>query len=63
VTSNSAFASANDAKTVKTVQSINKSMNKLEALSQMNWSKRDANPEAITGGHLVFKRVQTTVDP
>jgi hypothetical protein len=59
----SAFASANDAKTVRTVQSIKKSMNKLEALSQMNWSKRDVPADIIAPGSLVFNRVHTTNDP
>ena len=59
----SAFATANDAKTVRTVQSIKKSMNKLEALSQMNWSKRDVPADIIAPGSLVFNRVHTTVDP
>jgi len=63
IATSSAFASANDAKTVRTVQSIRKSMNKLEAISQMNWSKRDAPADLVAPGSLVFNRVQTTVDP
>jgi len=38
-------------------------MNKLEAISQMNWSKRDAPADLVAPGSLVFNRVQTTVDP
>jgi hypothetical protein len=38
-------------------------MNKLEALSQMNWSKRDVPADIIAPGSLVFNRVQTTCDP
>ncbi len=59
----SAFASANDARTVRTVRSIKRSMNKLEAISQMNWSKRDAPADIIAPGSLVFNKINTTNDP
>lgn len=59
----SAFASANDARTVRTVRSIKRSMNKLEAISQMNWSKRDAPADIIAPGSLVFNKINTTSDP
>ena len=38
-------------------------MNKLEALSQMNWSKRDVPADVVAPGSLVFNKVHTTVDP
>jgi hypothetical protein len=63
VNRDSAYASANEAKTVRTVQSIRKSMNKLEAISQMNWSKRDVPADILAPGSTVFNRVHTTVDP
>ena len=56
----SAFASANDSKTVRTVRSIKRSMNKLEAISQMNWSKKDVPPDYIAAGNLVFNKVHAT---
>lgn len=38
-------------------------MNKLEQISQMNWSKRDQKIEAIASGNQSFNRVSVTNDP
>lgn len=45
------------------MKSINKSMAKLEQISQMNWSKKDQNLDVLATGNQVFNKVQTTVDP
>eukprot|EP00347_Sterkiella_histriomuscorum_P020762 403336563 len=42
---------------------INKSIAKLETISQMNWSKKDFNLDKISQNSQVFKRYLSTVDP
>ena len=70
--SNLASATVNSALGLHTVdkkssatymKSINKSMAKLEQISQMNWSKKDQNLDVLATGNQVFNKVQTTVDP
>jgi hypothetical protein len=49
---------------MKTINTINKSMAKLEHISQLNWSKRDLNMNHVATGNTVFKSVvQQTNDP
>lgn len=45
------------------LRTINKSLAKLDQISQLNWSKKDLNLEALTINNQVFNRVQTAVDP
>lgn len=45
------------------LKTINKSLAKLDQISQLNWSKKDLNLDSITVNNQVFNRVQTTVDP
>lgn len=43
--------------------SINRSLAKLDHISQMNWSKRDFNQDKISTNPQVFKRFLSTMDP
>jgi hypothetical protein len=52
-----------DKKSTQKLRTINKSLAKLDQISQLNWSKKDQNLEAVTINNHVFNRVQTTVDP
>lgn len=55
-----------DSKTARTnLNSINKSMAKLDQISQMNWSKKDQNLDMIATVNPVFNNLvqQTSVDP
>ena len=45
------------------MQSINKSLARLDHISNLNWSKRDLNLEAVSNINQVFRKVVTTVDP
>lgn len=51
-----------DASTQK-LKTINKSLAKLDHISQINWSKRDLNLDTITAGNQVFNRTLNTQDP
>jgi hypothetical protein len=59
---NNSMATA-DKKSTQKLRTINKSLAKLDQISQLNWSKKDQNLEAVTINNQVFNRVQTTVDP
>ena len=52
-----------DKKATLKIKSINKSLGKLDQISQLNWSKKDFRVEAVATGNQVFNRVHTTVDP
>jgi hypothetical protein len=45
------------------MKTINKSLAKLDHISQMNWSKKDYDVDAVSIGNSVFNRIQTSVDP
>lgn len=52
-----------DKKSNMKLRTINKSLAKLDQISQLNWSKKDLNLDALTINNQVFNRVQTAVDP
>lgn len=52
-----------DKKSNQKLRTINKSLAKLDQISQLNWSKKDLNLDALTINNQVFNRVQTALDP
>ena len=46
-----------DKKSTQKLRTINKSLAKLDQISQLNWSKKDLNLDALTINNQVFNRV------